>query len=131
MSFTDTERAAIRAALGYPQLFKQEFYRLESAMDLVGSNPEQLTLAQTYLDQITTIETGLTSALATSGMKKAEDIEWYDGQARITGLRKEGRRLTARLSNLLGVEKLSDAFGEGGYQGDAWITRPPFPWSLS
>jgi hypothetical protein len=123
MSFTDTEKANIRIYLGVSSTFRYEDTRLESALDsLANDRPEYIPIVQGWLAQLADIETRLTSALSTAGMIKAEDISWADHQARIVGIRKEGRRMCSRLSSTFGVPLRGDAFGEAGYQGDAWFS---------
>jgi hypothetical protein len=121
VSFTDAEKALIRTYLGVTSTFRYEDTRLESAIDSIGDRPEYVTIVQGWLAQLADIETRLTSALSTAGMTKAEDISWADNQARIVGIRKEGRRMCSRLSTTLGVPLRGDAFGESGYQGDGWF----------
>jgi hypothetical protein len=127
VSFTDTESALIRTYLGVTSTFRFEDTRLESAIASIGDRPEYVTIVQGWLAQLADVETRLTSALSTAGMMKAEDIGWEAGQARIRGIRMEGRRLCSRISVTFGVELRGDAFGESGYQGDGWFGSVQMP----
>lgn len=120
MAFTAAQEVKIREYLGVPDLFRYRDSRLEDAIKIVGSHPESQAAVEAILAKIAGVEESLQSALATAGMKRAEDVEWYRAEE-IESKRTEGRRHCARLSQFLGVPILSDAFGTQGYVDDEWM----------
>lgn len=121
--FSDTEKAQIRLYLGYPDVYLDANSRLESAMVVVEtSRPEVVTIVQDLLTKLAAVDDLLTSAASNGGLKRAEDIEWYQGQE-IRDKRNEGRRLAGRLSGIFGVPIETDAFGSDGFQGYGFTSR--------
>ena len=126
MAFSEAQRVKIRFYLGYPDLYRYRDHRLESAIDVVGGRPETQALVETVLDAIADVETSVGSSLSTAGLKRAEDVEWYQAGtagSQIEGKRAEGRAHCSRLSIILGVTLAGDAFGRSGYEGDSWMGR--------
>lgn len=131
MAFTTAEAVQIRKYLGVPSINRYRDPRLEGAIEVVGADTDAATEVRAILAAITNVETTLTSALSTAGLKRAEDIEWYQASSGSSGSsvveagRSEGRRLCAQLSVLFGVPLVNDAFGTGGYGGD-WFMGTGF-----
>lgn len=120
MAFTEDQNVKIRMYLGYPDVYRQINPRLENAITVIGSRPATQAVVEDILTQLDNISgVSVPAALLTAGLKKAEDIEWYQG-GQITDTFKLGRQLCGRLSNIFGVFLGSDAFGTGGYIGDEW-----------
>src|SRR5688572_30254535 len=106
MAFTEAQKVKIRLYLGYPDTFQQNNTRLESAITVVGSRADTQTEVEGILASLATLETSLASSLSSAGLKRAEDVEWYQsgsGSAVIDQKRSEGRRYCNRLSTLFGV----------------------------
>jgi hypothetical protein len=126
MAFTSAEEAAIRKWLGVPQLNRYRDTRLESAIDVVGEDVDAKAQVIAILDALETLDTAITTALSTAGLKRADEVEWYPGTSQsgngpILVLLNRGRMLCSRLSQLVGVPLLGDAFGIAGYGGDAYM----------
>ncbi len=120
MAFSDAQKAQIRRYLGFPDVFRYANTRLESAMDVVGGRPEVQSQVESDLAAITQIESDLLSALPSAGIKKVDEVEFFErGQQQ--ALRQEGRRLCGRLSTTMGVPLVGDAFGTEGYRGDDFM----------
>ncbi|NUP13761.1 MAG: hypothetical protein HOW73_47600 [Polyangiaceae bacterium] len=123
MAFTTAQKISIRKYLGLPSVHLDQDSRLESAIDLIGTVPEAQTEVEALLTQLTAVQTELTNSLAQAGLKRAEDVEWYQagaGSSVIDQKRAEGRRYCNQLSIIFGVPIVHDYFGEGGYQDDSW-----------
>jgi len=124
VAFTETQKSQIRLALGFPDVFLDRNSRLESAIDLVGERAAAKAIVDDLLTQLATVSTSLSDSLSSAGLKRAEDIEWYQddsGSAAIGQKRSEGKRLCGQLSIIFGVPIMADMFGTGGYQGDIWM----------
>lgn len=120
MAFTDAQKAQIRRYLGFPDVFRYANTRLESAMDVVGGRAEVQAQVEADLAAITAVEAKLTEALTSAGIKKVDEVEFFEAGQR-KALRDEGRRMCSRLSITMGVPLAADAFGDGGYTGDDWM----------
>lgn len=126
MAFTEAQKVKIRFYLGFPDTFQQNNTRLESAFDVIGGRPDVQAFVETILASLATVETSVASSLSSAGLKRAEDIEWYQsgsGSAAISQKLSEGRRYCARLSIVFGVPLVGDAFGTRGFEGDSWMGR--------
>lgn len=129
MAFTEAQRTAIRVALGYPSLYRYQDVRLESALDVVGGRPEEATLVLGLIAKIDTIQnTDIPNALKLAGLKRAEDVEWFQGGtipglAVLEGKYAEGKRLVSQISIIMGVPIYGDIFGRQGYPGDYFTGR--------
>jgi hypothetical protein len=125
MAFTEAQKSQIRLALGFPDVHLDNNSRLESAMDLVGERAATKAIVDSLLTQLTTISTSIQSSLSSAGLKRAEDIEWYEGQSGSAALdqkRSEGRNVCAQLSIIFGVPIMADMFGTIGNATDAWMS---------
>lgn len=126
MAFTEAQKVKIRFYLGFPDVFRYANTRLESAIDVIGGRAETQTEVESVLARLVVIETAIESSLSTAGLKRAEDVEWYQGGAagtQIEGKRAEGKAYCSRLSIIFGIPLQGDAFGTGGYRGDNWMGR--------
>lgn len=120
MAFTDAQKAKIRRYLGYPDVFRYANTRLESAIDVIGGRAEVQALVEADLTALDAVDTKLSSvASSQGGLKRIDDIEFYEGQA-VSQIQSDGRRLVGRLSITFGVPVQGDVFGSGGYTGDEW-----------
>ncbi len=119
MPFSESEKAAVRRYLGFPSVYRASNPRLENAMDVVGAQPEVVLQVQSDLSGIAQIEANLLALLPSAGVKKVDEIEFFDGGQQ-KAMKDEGRRLCGRLSTTMGVPLVGDAFGGSGYEGDGW-----------
>ena len=116
MAFTDVEKAQIRRYLGYPDIYRDHTPWLESAMDVVGARTEVAAMVSADLVSLAIVETSLTSTLSSGGLKRIDDIEFYEG-SQVASISHAGRRLVGRISVTLGIPICSDVFGGDGYMG--------------
>lgn len=127
MAFTEAQRVKLRAYLGYPDVYRQYNPRLESAFDVIGGRPDTQASIEALLTAIAAVDTTLTNLLALAGLKRAEEVEWYQAMsgngnsAPMEAACRQGRRLIGRLSTAFGVPVMGDYFGSGGYQGDNFM----------
>lgn len=127
MAFTEAQKVKLRQYLGYPDVYRDANPRLESAFSVIGERPDTQAAVEVILTSLAAVELSITAALSTAGLKRAEDIEWYQAGAagsQIEGRRSEGRAHCSRLSIMFGVPILCDAFGRSGYQGDGYMGKP-------
>lgn len=114
MAFTDEQRRDIRKYLGVPFGFYDLNSRLESMMDLVGSNPTDQAQVEEWLDRLAEIDASLTSSESSSttatygALKKVDgDVEFYEptGNSAESSLSlvEQGRTLIGRLARVFGV----------------------------
>lgn len=126
MAFTDGQRVQIRLVLGYPDVFRYYNPRLESCFDVIGGRPDTQAAVEDLLTKIAALDTKLGAIINLAGLKRAEDVEWFQAMnakmsAPMTAVATLGRIYISRLSSLMGVPIWGDFFGEGGYAGDAYI----------
>lgn len=126
MAFTSAAAVQVRKYLGYPQLNRYKDVRLENAISIIGDDADASAEVTSVLATLVIIEASLANAQTTAGLKRAEEVEWYQatgnsGSAEIEGKRSEGRRFCSRLSQLFGVPLWGDAFGTAGYPGDSFM----------
>lgn len=123
MAFTTSEAAAIRHALGYPQVYRHANPRLESALAVVGGDIDAATIVRGLLASIAGVRAQIEAvALPSAGVSGLDKggVELHGAHAQIAGMRKIGRGYVGELSGLFGVPRSADIFGESGYQGDGW-----------
>ncbi|WP_437489450.1 hypothetical protein WME75_10735 [Sorangium sp. So ce1014] len=126
MAFTSIEATKIRHYLGYPSLWRFQNPRLESAIMVVGGDPDATTIVQGLLTQIEAVRTQIQgTALAGAGLKALDkgDVELYPDNQQTQGMRSIGRSYVAELSSIFGVPINTDIFGTFGYQDDRWMMR--------
>lgn len=107
MPFTDTQKAEVRKYLGYPDLTRGEYSKLEGA--LVAISEEAVSQVTVLLADIASVETELRGSWSLQKAKKVEEIT-LAGSDQISALRSEGNRLVTAIGSILGV----------------WPTRPYF-----
>lgn len=116
MAFNDAQKVQLRKWLGYPALDRDTFSHVESTFDTIGADAATQTEVETILAALVVIDGQQTSSVATAGMKRAEEIEWYEGQARMDGIASRGRVLVQRLATIFNVRDdpaRSDPFDDG------------------
>lgn len=115
MALSETQKVQVRKYLGYPSLYSNSFFALNSALDAVS--PEIQTELEAILASLVLVENALAGTLTTAGLSSVGqgDPEWYEG-AKLSEIRSEGNRFCARLSSVLGIKLKDFAFGENGCQ---------------
>mgnify|MGYP003534394906 FL=1 len=127
MAFTEAQRVKLRKFLGYPVVFRSYNPRLESAFDVIGGRPDTQASVEDLITKIDAVDLTLASALSLAGLKRAEEVEWYQAMsgkgisAPMAAAMAQGRMLIGRLSTTFGVPVESDYFGSGGYSGDNFM----------
>lgn len=127
MAFTEAQRVKLRKFLGYPDVYRQYNPRLESAFDVIGGRADTQASVEDLITKIDAVDLSLTNALALAGLKRAEEVEWYQAMsgkgisAPMAAAIAQGKMLIGRLSTTFGVPIYSDYFGIGGYPGDAYM----------
>lgn len=120
------QQAQCRLYLGYADIYRYKDTRLEGVLapGLLSADAETLLVG--ILAQLTAVDAALIGAggnpgiaLQAAGVKKVDEIEFFQGRA-IVDLRRVGRTLVTRLSNILGVPLYGDVYGENGYPGDSY-----------
>jgi len=120
VALTDTQRAAVRRALGWSARFHQSDSRLEQAMSALSTEPEHelqvtdLLANDGILANISDIQTKLRGAHSRLKANKVGSIELR--QQETNQLKAEGDRWVEDLARMLGVETRS-----GGQFGGARI----------
>lgn len=126
MAFTEPQRVQIRLMLGYPDVFRSYNPRLEGVFDVIGSRPDTQAAVVDLLTKIAALDLQLGTILSLAGLKRAEDVEWYQAlntkmSAPMQAVATLGRIYIGRMSALMGVPIYSDFFGTGGYAGDNYM----------
>jgi hypothetical protein len=126
MALTTLQQTQIRFYLGYPDLNRYKNTRLEGVIAVSGVlSVDAESIVTDTLTQLVALDAKLTT-IATSvvvqsaGVKKVDEIEFFEKRSVINDLRKVGRMLVTRLSNILGVPIYGDVYGESGYPGDKY-----------
>ena len=128
MSFTPTQREAIRTYLGFPSAWEDLFPRLEGAMDTVGADAVKQANVEAIMAKIVLVETAVastgTSSAATGALREITgDVGWFspdESGGTVTSARDYGNILINRLAARFGYrrdELPSHYFGEGGSVG--------------
>lgn len=112
MALTDTQKAQVRRALGYPDIYREPS-NLESAFGALS--PEGEAVVVELLGELAALRERMTAAQGQQGLKRVEDVEFF-GAASLTALGAEGNRLARELAGVFGVEprRLPFASGWGG-----------------
>ena len=106
--------------MGYPDIFRYKNPRLESIIAGDVIQQETADLVRTYLADFQTVEAKILSrGLAVAGLKRADEVEFYNGTA-YRELRSWGKMYVARISIALGIPVYSDVFDTRGYSGDSY-----------
>lgn len=128
MAFTDLEAYQIRKFLGYPQVSRQANPRLESAITVVGNDPNGVADVQAILSLLAQVEDFINNKdIKLAGLKSVDnqEVEWYEdhtggGNLALKAHWKQGNYLCNQLSIIFGVPIQSRIFGTQGYTGDQW-----------
>jgi hypothetical protein len=113
VALTADQRASVRRYLGYPDRIQGYYSLLEGSMDSLSAAGE--TQLVSLLTKLASLETRLESFWATSNLKRAEEVEFFEGGHR--GLLTEGERLVRQLSQLLNIAIEASAFSSGASGG--------------
>lgn len=114
MAFTEAQKTKIRTYLGVSLGFN-DISRLESAMDLVGSDATTQDEIDAWLAELAIIDTrlgvGASSAAYTYGaLKRMEDVEFYNTDesesVSTVPFPERGRMLIQRIARALGVDDI-------------------------
>jgi len=115
VSFTDTQKVAIRRYLGFPLGFYSYNPLFEGMLDKIGGVPEEKAAVETVLTELATIDALIAASGASSSsmgsLKKADDVEWYntttESNTASVNAPQRGRMLINRLAAVFGL-KTSD-----------------------
>ncbi len=136
MAFTAEQEKDIRKYMGVPFGFYELTSRLESMIDLVGTNATDQAEIVVWLTRLAAIDAALTGSAAASAtstygsLKKVDEVEFYpttDDSSSDTGtlsLVAQGRTLIGRIARAMGV---SDSLPIGDYFG----SRRPSGFTIS
>jgi len=111
VALTATQKASVRRYLGYPDVNREPHHNLEGALVALSAEGEAIVID--ILAKLATLDTRLESRQATQGIKRAEEVEFFE-TAGLTGLWMEGRRLVEQLAALLDVQIRRQIYGPGG-----------------
>src|SRR5262245_35792498 len=101
MSLSDSQKAAVRTSLGYPDHFRYKHTRLESVLDRLS--PEAETLVAATLDKLAAIDAALLKAgTDEAGVERVEEIWFENGWVRASVIRRTGRMYVGRISVITG-----------------------------
>jgi hypothetical protein len=111
MAFSDAQKVSIRRYLGYPLGYYQLNTALESMMDKIGAIAVEQAAVETILTELVTVDTALAASGSTTstmgGLKKVDEIEWYDTTTQSTSAVVDalarGKMLVERLRQCFGV----------------------------
>ena len=99
MALDDTQKAAIRLHLGYPDVGTQPDFRLESAMNVLSAAGE--VQVEGILARLTALETAEDNAAANGAYERVEDVVFRSNSAPLAAARD---RLVGQLAATLGVQ---------------------------
>lgn len=108
MALTATEVTTIRRLLGYADRNREAYWSLEAVAASITAETE--TAVRDLLTKVATLETQLVSLGSRAGLKRAEDVEFYQGSDGYSSLRDEGDRLVTQIASLLNIEIRHSAF---------------------
>ena len=131
MSFTEAQKKDIRKYLGVPFGFYNQSHRLEGMMDKVGGTLADRDEIASWLDEIATIDTTLSTTASSSGvaygaLRKVDEVEFFSPEdsgssASTGGAAARGRTLIQRIARSLGVDDIlpnGDYFSQA--RGGGW-----------
>jgi hypothetical protein len=117
MALTDSEKARIRSLLGYsPRYRSYEGHpnmSIESAMTSIATYPMDEARIQTYLTELTAIDTSITAARERLQAKAVGSIV-LNSDNEISQLRAEGKRFVNAIADILSVKVLRNFYAGGG-----------------
>lgn len=101
MAFTDSEKAAIRDALGYSGVTTDPYFVLEGRMTAADANTQ--TIVRGFLAKLDALDTAMGTAGATDQrFKRVEDVE-FAGVGGLGGIQAARDFWIGRISRALGV----------------------------
>lgn len=119
MALNDTQKAQIRLYLGYPDHFRYKHTRLESILD--NLSPEAEAQVIDCLTSLVTVEAKvLGTSLSSAGIKRVDEVWFFDPLASLSVTRNIGKQYVTRISIITGVPIYSNVFGSAGYLGDSF-----------
>lgn len=113
MAFSDAQKVQLRKWLGYPQAARDIYSHLESTFTTVGADATVQTEVEAILAKLALVDPKVDASMTTAGLKRAEDIEWYEGTSVVSSVAHVGRMYCQRLSTIFNIELGSDAFASG------------------
>lgn len=122
MAFTSAQKAQLRRYLGYPDLWRYKNTRLEGAMDAAGEDPDASALVIADLASLAAIDAKFQAkGMSSAGIKRVDEIEFFEGGAVVEGIVRIGRIIIGRISATLGVPLYADYYGTRGFPGDGFM----------
>ncbi len=114
----NSQKSAVRMALGHSDLFRLADTRLESILSSDSLSDEAEALIVTQLNSLAQVEAFiLGNSISTAGIKRIDVIELYQGRSS-SEIRGYGRMYVGRISTILGCPVVRDIFASGGYCGN-------------
>jgi len=112
------QKGKIRLYLGYPNLYRYKNTRLESALEgSVDADAEAVIVG--LLAKIDQVEEQLLNlTLTTAGVRRVDEIWFFENNQQAKSLGALGRTYIGRISIILGTPIYSDYYGAQGYLGD-------------
>lgn len=108
MALTPAEITTIRRLFGYADAARETYFSIDAIAASIGAETE--TEVRTVLTRIATIETQMGSLGLRAGLKRAEEVEFYQGADGYGSLALEGDRQLQQLSALLALPIRQSAF---------------------
>lgn len=114
MALTESQKVQVRKYLGYPSLYANSFFVLNTYLDAISA--EIQTEVESILARIVNVETAIDKAIKTAGLETVGtgDPGFYEG-AKLSELRSLGMGFCNQLSLILGLKILFNPFGSGGF----------------
>lgn len=81
-------------------------------------SPEAETQITGLLTSLTTVQTNMLTTISTAGIRRVDEVWFFEARSRLLEMKKLGRMYVTQLSIILGVPIYSDVFGSTGYFGD-------------
>lgn len=123
MAFSNEQVQQIRLYLGYSLIFNDDLFFLTSALALVGSDPIKQGMVEGYLSKVQEAEDKVAEATQAAGIKKADEVEFFNASGQVSGYVTEGKRAIARISLILNVPVAADYFGTQGMGTNSNVMR--------
>ena len=123
MAFSNEQVQQIRLYLGYSLIFNDDLFFLTSALALVGSDPIKQGMVEGYLSKVQEAEDKVAEATQAAGIKKADEVEFFNASGQVSGYVTEGKRAIARISLILNVPVAADYFGTQGMGANSNVMR--------
>ena len=123
MAFSNEQVQQIRLYLGYSLIFNDDLYFLTSALALVGSDSVKQGMVEGYLSKVQEAEDKVAEATQAAGIKKADEVEFFNASGQVAGYITEGKRAISRISLILNVPVAADYFGTQGMGTSSNVMR--------